>query len=79
MSEINKDTPEPRWGTVNSLFDEIDKILDEYITKKDCNFLEIEVALLMVREKISENKMAIMLHLQGGEHKDEPSNDSMYK
>jgi hypothetical protein len=64
-----KDGHEPRWNIVNKIFNKIDKTIDTAFADNKCSFLEIEITMLMVKEKLSQQKHEMYsLYLK---HKDE--------
>ena len=68
MSTLGKEHT-PRWNIVEKIYNKIDKTIDTAFTDNKCSFLEIDIALLMVTEKLSQQKHEMYsLYL---EHKDE--------
>ena len=64
-----KDDHEPRWNIVNKIYNKIDKTLDTAFVDNKCSFLEIEIVMIMVTEKINQQKHEMYsLYLK---HKDE--------
>ena len=51
-----KDDHEPRWNIVNKVFNKIDKTFDIAFVDNKCSFLEIEIVMLMVTEKLCQQK-----------------------
>ena len=47
---------EPRWNIIDKLYNKVDKALDKAVIDNKCSFLEIEITMLMVKEKISQQK-----------------------
>ena len=47
---------EPRWNIIDKLYGKMDKALDKAFIDNKCSFLEVEITMLMVREKISQQK-----------------------
>jgi len=47
---------EPRWNIIDKLYDKMDKALDKAFIDNKCSFLEVEITMLMVKEKISQQK-----------------------
>ena len=79
MSEEEK-PPSPRWDIIVQFYDDLDAVLEKYVNEKECNFLEIETALLMLKEKIQETKLNLLVDVkskQGNTTKETP--DDMYK
>ena len=64
-----KDDHEPRWNIVNKIYNKIDKTFDTAFVDNKCSFLEIEIVMIMVTEKINQQKHEMYsLYLK---HKDE--------
>ena len=64
-----KDDHEPRWNIVNKIYNKIDKTFDTAFVDNKCSFLEIEIVMLMVTEKLCQQKHEMYsLYLK---HKDE--------
>ena len=64
-----KDDHEPRWNIVNKIYNKIDKTFDTAFIDNKCSFLEIEIVMLMVTEKLCQQKHEMYsLYLK---HKDE--------
>ena len=51
-----KDDHEPRWNIVNKIYNKIDKTFDTAFIDNKCSFLEIEIVMIMVTEKINQQK-----------------------
>ena len=51
-----KDDHEPRWNIVNKVYNKIDKTFDTAFVDNKCSFLEIEIVMLMVTEKLCQQK-----------------------
>ena len=47
---------EPRWNIIDKLYGKMDKALDKAFIDNKCSFLEVEITMLMVKEKISQQK-----------------------
>ena len=47
---------EPRWNIIDKLYNKMDKTLDKAFIDNKCSFLEIEITMLMVQEKLSQQK-----------------------
>tara|TARA_R110002020_G_scaffold75425_2_gene192001 strand:- start:751 stop:990 length:240 start_codon:yes stop_codon:yes gene_type:complete len=71
MSEEEK-MPNPRWETIIEMYDELDSLVSKYVTEKDMNYLEVEVGLMMLREKINESKVNLLIKVSG---QDKPEDD----
>ena len=59
MPEEGKD-PVPNWEKIMNLSTELDKVIDDGILKQNMNFLEIDISLYMVTEKILQEKHRIL-------------------
>jgi hypothetical protein len=57
---------EPNWVKIVKISDKIDKVIDEGI-EDGMNFIEIDFALYMVKEKIKQEKHRIMNHMEAEE------------
>lgn len=66
MSE--KENQVPSWDKISNLANKLDEAVDEGILKLGMNFLEIEVALLMVKEKIDHEKYRILAQMYRDEN-----------
>ena len=82
MAEDNHDEHNhaPRWDKVEKLHDVIDKSIDDSFKEDKLSFMEVDFALLMIHEKIAQQKIELYnLYLKDeGDipHKDSP--DTMY-
>ena len=47
---------EPRWNIIDRLYNKMDKALDKAFLDNKCSFLEVEITMLMVQEKLSQQK-----------------------
>ena len=45
---------EPRWNIIDKLYNKVDKALDKAFIDNKCSFLEVEITMLMVKEKLSQ-------------------------
>lgn len=55
----SSDDPQPNWVKINALFDSIDERLDNAFMKDEMSFLEVEMTLLMIKEKLFEEKLRL--------------------
>ena len=46
----------PRWDVIDKLYDELDATITKYINENECVLLEIDIAVMLVREKLTQNK-----------------------
>ena len=81
--EKDKEDHVPRWDIIEKLHDKIDGDINDAYTKDKLSFVEVDFALLMIKEKIYHQKME-MYNLsfkakeeEEGETKDAP--DHMFK
>jgi|TARA_R110002020_G_scaffold249930_1_gene463971 hypothetical protein len=54
-----KEDHEPRWDIIEKLHDKIDGDISEALRVNRMSFIEIDIALLMVSEKIAQQKMEL--------------------
>ena len=47
---------EPRWNIIDKIYNKMDKALDKAFIDNKCSFLEVEITMLMVQEKLSQQK-----------------------
>ena len=88
MSDEHTHEHEPRWDVIEKLQNKIDGEIDEAFRVNRMSFIEIDIALLMLHEKINQQKMELYnAYMKADEHKDiksEPNKDipppdSLYK
>ena len=48
---------EPRWDVIEKLHDKLDDDIDEAYRVNRLSFIEVDIALLMIKEKIQQQKM----------------------
>jgi len=48
---------EPRWDVIEKLHDKLDNDIDEAYRVNRLSFIEVDIALLMLKEKIQQQKM----------------------
>ena len=86
----DKHEHEPRWDIIEKLSDKIDEDIDEAFRVNRMSFIEVDIALLMLREKLGQQKMELYnMYMKDervdGKHtesKDEPPTkapDNLYK
>ena len=56
---VAEDT-KPNWDKIEELTNIIDKAVDEAILKQNMSFIEIDIAFLMVKEKLTQEKHRIL-------------------
>ena len=72
MAEEDKeDHPAPRWDIVMKVYDEIDDLLTKSILDKEMNFLEIGIIMMMLDEKMLQNKTSLYMQYAAGMSLDE--------
>ena len=49
----------PRWDVIEKLHDKIDKCIDSAYKKDNLSIVEVDIALLMIDEKINQQKMEL--------------------
>ena len=55
--EKDKDDHVPRWDVIEKLHDKIDEDINAAYDKDKLSFIEVDIALLMLKEKINQQKM----------------------
>lgn len=53
----------PNWENIVYLSDELDKVIEKGIVDKEMSFLELDISLLLVTEKLNQEKHKAMNHL----------------
>lgn len=76
MSEEEKEYS-PDWKKIKKLSDELDKIVDKGI-EDDMNFLEIDMAMYMVCEKIRQEKHRILNQMESEEQQNDKKPHGIY-
>ena len=63
---------EPRWDVIEKLHDKLDGEIDEAFRVNRLSFIEVDIALLMISEKIAQQKIELynVYMKQEGDHKD---------
>ena len=46
------ETQEPRWEVINNFYDDLDKSITDYFNKEKISYGEIEIGIMMMKEKI---------------------------
>ena len=59
MSHDDKHEHEPRWDVIEKLSNKIDEDIDEAFRVNRMSFIEVDIALLMLREKLGQLKMEL--------------------
>ena len=73
---------EPRWDIIEKLHDKLDEDIDEAYRVNRLSFIEVDIALLMISEKIQQQKIEMynmyLKHCQSEteEKKDIPDKDT---
>ena len=75
MSKSDEHTHEPRWDIIEKLHNKIDEEIDEAFRVNRMSFIEIDITLLMLHEKLSQQKIELynMYMKQEGDNKDDTS------
>jgi len=66
---------EPRWNIIDKLYNKMDKALDKAFIDNKCSFLEIEITMLMVSEKLSQQKHELYNMYLENKEKDKEEED----
>jgi len=70
---------EPRWDVIEKLHNKMDDDIDEAFRVNRMSFIEVDIALLMLHEKLSQQKVELynVYIKQEGDHKEnkEPKKD----
>lgn len=56
MSEEEEKIHIPKWDVVEDLFNTVSDHIDKMFTEKKANFIEIDIAMMMIEEKIRQEK-----------------------
>ena len=68
---------EPRWDIIEKLHDKIDGDINEAFRVNRMSFIEVDIALLMLKEKLSQQKMELYnLYMKQEGNPSEPKPDS---
>ena len=71
---------EPRWNIIDKLYNKMDKALDKAFIDNKCSFLEVEITMLMVQEKLSQQKHELYnMYLEQKEDKKEEKDEEVAK
>ena len=66
---------EPRWNIIDKLYGKMDKALDKAFIDNKCSFLEVEITMLMVKEKLSQQKHELYNMYLESKEKDKKDDD----
>ena len=66
---------EPRWNIIDKLYGKMDKALDKAFIDNKCSFLEVEITMLMVQEKLSQQKHELYNMYLESKEKDDKNDD----
>ena len=79
--EEKKEDVNPRWDVVNTLYEDLDKRIDELYESDKISYGEIEIAMMMMKEKMLQQKIEIMHHIINDRDSEEAGEapDTMYK
>ena len=78
VEEKKDDVPEPRWSVINEIYDGFDKVLNEREDDKMLTFFEIQSSILMLTEKVNQEKLNMYIAYLNSEH-DDTRPPNMYK
>ena len=70
---------EPRWNIIDKLYNKVDKALDKAFIDNKCSFLEVEITMLMVKEKLSQQKHELYNMYLESKEKDKKDDDEEVK
>ena len=70
---------EPRWNIIDKLYNKVDKALDKAFIDNKCSFLEVEITMLMVQEKLSQQKHELYNMYLESKEKDKSDDDEEVK
>ena len=72
MSDSDSHEHEPRWDIIEKLQNKIDDEIDDAFRVNRMSFIEIDIALLMLHEKLTQQKIELynVYMKQEGDHKD---------
>ena len=73
-----EETISPRWDNIVSMYDDLDSLVGKYVSEKEMNYLEVECALMMLREKITESKVGLLIDAKKATDDKEKTSD-IYK
>ncbi len=73
-----EETLNPRWDNIVSMYDDLDTLVGKWVSEKDMNYLEVECALMMLREKITESKVGLIIEAKKATDDKEKTSD-IYK
>lgn len=54
---------EPNWKNVNELFNEIDDVFTKFGTEKEMTFIEMDLVIYMLKEKLFQQKVVSIAHM----------------
>ena len=72
------DTPIPRWDIINELYNGFDKVLNKREDDEMLTFFEIQASIMMLNEKINQEKLNMYMAYLNSEH-DDTKPPNMYK
>ena len=70
---------EPRWNIIDKLYNKVDKALDKAFIDNKCSFLKVEITMLMVQEKLSQQKHELYNMYLESKEKDKSDDDEEVK
>jgi|TARA_R100000781_G_C4040972_1_gene113953 hypothetical protein len=75
---VDEETISPKWDNIVSMYDDLDNLVGKYVSEKEMNYLEVECALMMLREKINESKIGLIIEAKKSTDDKEKTSD-IYK
>ena len=72
------DAPTPRWDVINKLYTGFDKVLQNQEDDKMLTFFEIQASILMLNEKVHQEKLNMYMAYLSSEH-DDTKPPNMYR
>ena len=66
---------EPRWNIIDKLYNKVDKAMDKAFLDNKCSFLEVDIMMLMVKEKLSQQKHELYNMYLESKEKDKEEED----
>jgi hypothetical protein len=76
MAKEESSHPPPRWEIVNKAYDMLDSDMDKMVNDLNMNYLELGIVMMMVNEKLNQEKVALYLEYLKQEDTKEEKKDS---
>jgi len=74
----NDDTPIPRWDIISELYNGFDEVLHKREDDKLLTFFEIQASIMMLNEKVNQEKLNMYISYVNSEH-DDTNPPNMYR